>query len=204
MNYKCPLDSSTFKDYVEKYINKVDEVIETGTFLGQGSTKIFAETGKPIITIESCYDHYAIAKDNLKNYDNVTQLFASSLDRSKMLEYIEKKSYEGIFEGGEKPNEFYKNEVNGWNNDPPIIEDILFPLINNEKKQIVFLDSAGGVGYLEFLEFLKIGNNITKKILILDDVRHVKHQDSVVTLKQLGVPTIIVEERFSVSDFTLA
>jgi len=201
MTYQCPLNSETFKEYVNKYITEVDEVIETGTFLGQGSTKVFADTGKPVITIESCLDHYIEAKHNLKKYNNVTQLFASSLKRDEMELHIERAEYNGTYEGGSNPIEFYKNEINGWSQDPPIIEDILFPLINNSKKQLVFLDSAGGVGYLEFLEFMKIGINKTKKILILDDVCHVKHQDSVKKLNELNIWTKVVDNRFSISKF---
>jgi hypothetical protein len=49
----------------------------------------------------------------------------------------------------------------------------------------VFLDSAGGVGYFEYLTFMNF-NNTSNKILMLDDISHIKHKRSVEHLEKLG------------------
>ena len=77
-----------------------------------------------------------------------------------------------------------------------------FFLINNNKRQIVFLDSAGGVGYLEFKTFMKLPKkNLNSKILILDDVMHIKHYRSVKELKNMGYKPKIINNRFAYLSF---
>ena len=99
-----------------------------------------------------------------------------------------------------KENNFYeyKNEIN-MDSD---FENALPFLINNDTKQIVFLDSAGGVGYLEFKTFMKLPKkNLVNKILILDDVMHVKHYRSVTELKNMGYKPKIINSRFAFLSF---
>ncbi len=57
INYTIQLNNDEFKNAVNTIIsqNKIDEIIETGTFQGDGSTKIFAETGKYVFTVECNY-----------------------------------------------------------------------------------------------------------------------------------------------------
>ena len=177
--------------YKEKF--NYDTIIETGTFDGNGSTKIFAGTGKPVHTIESCLNHLNAARANLINFTNVTFHFGSSLNREEMKKFIKEDDiYKSSLVTESKigvdthsPQEFYLKEVDGFYAGVLEKEDLLFPLINNTKKQLVFLDSAGGVGYLEFLKFMSLEPEKLKcKILLLDDVGHVKHYRSVMWLKQ--------------------
>lgn len=192
INYQINLNSSLFKDCVVKLSSKVEEIIETGTFNGLGSTTVFAETGKRVHSIESSLSHYNLAKENLKKYSNVNLHWGSSLNIKEMQSFIENDEiYDSdlVFnkkinvDGNTDPKNFYLNEIHGFGIMPKK-EDLLLPLINNKTKQLVFLDSAGGVGFLEFEKFMSLKEDIRKfKILLLDDISHVKHYRSVVYLK---------------------
>jgi len=194
-NYDINLNSSEFEETVQILSQDVEEIIETGTFNGLGSTTVFAKTGKPLTTIESCFDHFRQAVFNLKDFTNVKLLWGSSLNVKEMTEFIDADDiYESdmvlsksiaVDGSSEGPQSFYKQEIMGFNTNPPTKQDLLIELINNDKKQLVFLDSAGGVGYLEFQKFMTLEDSKRKnKILLLDDVSHVKHYRSVVFLKQ--------------------
>lgn len=191
------LNSNLFSQIMENLIkeNKIEEVIETGTFNGLGSTMIFAKIGIKTQTIESCLSSFFAAKDNLKNYSNVILHHGSSLKIQEMLDFIDQDDFYSSSEikiqnisidgGSVDAKSFYKDEVTGFGYSAPPKEDILFNLINNPKKQLVFLDSAGGVGFLEFKKFMSIDESFRKnKILVLDDVAHIKHYRSVNFLKE--------------------
>ena len=191
------LNSNLFSQIMENLIkeNKIEEVIETGTFNGLGSTMIFAKIGIKTQTIESCLSSFFAAKDNLKNYSNVILHHGSSLKIQEMLDFIDQDDFYSSSEikiqnisidgGSVDAKSFYKDEVTGFGYSAPPKEDILFNLINNSKKQLVFLDSAGGVGFLEFKKFMSIDESFRKnKILVLDDVAHIKHYRSVNFLKE--------------------
>jgi hypothetical protein len=192
INLKNDLFSSTINDLVQKF--QVEEIIETGTFNGLGSTSVFAKTGIKTITIESCFEHFQQAKENLKEYKNVELHHALSLSLEEMEKFItEDDIYQSdlvlsgrlAIDGGQagSSQNFYLNEVRGFSGEKAPVEDLLFNLINNSKKQLVFLDSAGGVGFLEFKKFMLLEEAFLKnKILVLDDVSHVKHYRSVVFL----------------------
>jgi hypothetical protein len=191
------LNSNLFSQIMENLIkeNKIEEVIETGTFNGLGSTMIFAKIGIKTQTIESCLSSFFAAKDNLKNYSNVILHHGSSLRIQEMLDFIDQDDFYSSSEiktqnisidgGSVDAKSFYKDEVTGFGYSAPPKEDILFNLINNPKKQLIFLDSAGGVGFLEFKKFMSIEESFRKnKILVLDDVAHIKHYRSVSFLKE--------------------
>lgn len=189
------LNSDLFANTITSLLNQypTEEIIETGTFDGLGSTSIFAKTGIDIVSIESCEDHYNLAKENLKNFSNVKLLLGSSLKYEEMENFIlndEIYNSEMVIsktlpiDGGEFSRNFYLSEVKGFKEQKPEIDNLLFDLIDNTKKQLVFLDSAGGVGYLEFLKFMSLEpEKLITKILVLDDISHIKHYRSVVYLK---------------------
>jgi hypothetical protein len=213
-NYDINLKSEVFEFTVSKLIeeNVIEEIIETGTFNGLGSTTVFAETGKKIISIESNFENFKEAKKNLKKYTNVELYHGSSLNIKDMEEFIDN---DDIYESEEIKNgsllvdvftdsistikNFYKKEITATCTCNKGMEDILFKLINNDKKQLVFLDSAGGVGYLEFKKFMSLDNTLLKnKVLLLDDISHVKHYRSVLFLKQKDYNVVISDdERFA-------
>jgi hypothetical protein len=54
-------------------------------------------------------------------------------------------------------------------------------------EQLVFLDSAGGCGYMEFKEFINMPKSfLENKVLVMDDVDHVKHFRSFKELGEMG------------------
>jgi hypothetical protein len=211
INYDINLNTEDFKDTINFLLSsyKVDEIIETGTFNGLGSTKIFADTNKQVISIESCLSHHEQAKENLKNYKNVSLLYGSSLNLKEMSSFILTDEIynsnlvltgqiktEGNVQNTASCKDFYLSEINGFASTPPEREDLLWPLINNDKNQLVFLDSAGGVGYLEYQKFMLLPTSTKqKKILLLDDISHVKHYRSVVHLIQNKHNVIISKDQ---------
>lgn len=203
-NYPIKSSSSDFKSTVNQLIKKYKpkQIIETGSYKGLGSTLVFAKTKKPVISIECNRDYAMKARRNLKNYNNVIILNAHSLKKKDLIKFIDNYKYKYpkniAREVDDKFFYKYKNEINVDSD----FEDALFFLINNNKRQIVFLDSAGGVGYLEFKTFMKLPKkNLNSKILILDDVMHIKHYRSVKELKNMGYKPKIINNRFAYLSF---
>jgi hypothetical protein len=203
--YHLPLDRNPiFKQVVEQLVanNPVEEIIETGTYHGTGSTKIFAETGKIVKTMECDINNASRAIANLEKYPNVYVYYALSLPKKDLIEYITKENYkvpEHIMVDSDNPIGFYINEVNM----PVEVENLLPDLINNKIDQIVFLDSAGGVGFMEYQYVMSLPVEIlAHKILMMDDVGHIKHYKSVEDLKERNCEVIISEcERFAYVNF---
>jgi hypothetical protein len=202
--YHSNITNSAFIELINKIIknNNIEEIVETGTYNGLGSTKVFAETNVPLITIETNTNNYNDAKNNLAQYKNVKFINARSLKKNDMMEFIKNdtflfnKQYLNdcqILTDHEDPIGFYGRELNI---NGEIEENVLFDLINNNKKQIIFLDSAGGVGYLEFLEVMKLEKNyLVNKHIVLDDIFHVKHFRSYEYLIQHNIEFKILDNR---------
>lgn len=107
--------------------NKISYVIETGTFLGTGSTRMIAEAflnenpQPDVITIEANWLHWKKAKKNLKNYNFVTPLWGLSVPNKEAIEFA-KNDYalqhqdefpEIYVDGGDDPLGFYIRELSG-------------------------------------------------------------------------------------------
>jgi hypothetical protein len=221
--YTINLNSNLFEQTVNSLIKKknIEEIIETGTFNGLGSTTVFAKTKKRTISIECSYEHYQQAKMNLKHFNNVELYYGTSLPIEDMITFIEN---DDIYESdefishslmGDYANhnvdiikQAYKEEVSSScscnKSCSSGMENLLIKLIDNDKKQLVFLDSAGGVGYLEFKKFMSLDKNKLKnKILLLDDISHVKHYRSVLWLQKNEYDIVISEdERFAFCIFS--
>lgn len=204
-NFAVGLNEPEFVVKVNEIINKYDiqQVIETGTNVGLGSTLVFAETGLPVTTLECALSSYEQAQKNLSDYPNVSILHAHSLDKELIIKEMPN-NFNDHAEMGEEIRRdcitqpygarsperrrreqlrFYNHEINHetqYNN-------ILPPLINNTVKQLVFLDSAGGCGFMEFNEFMKMPKRfLLNKVLVMDDVDHVKHFGSFKRLLDMG------------------
>jgi hypothetical protein len=200
INYSINLNNDEFRETVAKIIETypIDEIIETGTYNGLGSTKVFAETNKYVFTVECNLNNFLTATNNLKNYENVCVLHAMSLNREYLLNFLLNEefnidtTYDSKF-----PKSFYMREIS----QPVAIENALEILIKNDRKQLVFLDSAGGVGYAEFLVFMTYP--LQNKILMLDDIDHIKHKRSVSYLQLNGYKVhISSNNRFAWTDFS--
>lgn len=158
-------------------------------------------------TIEVDYDFYKQAVKNLRKFKFVYPIWGISVDKELAIDFVinddaikNHEKYPDVYiDILENPAEFYLNELNGKlsemnrkksffeklfarknkNNEifkNNILEEIL-PQIKNEDS-LILLDSAGGIGFLEFktvLEELKDSNFI----LILDDIHHLKHFRSI-------------------------
>ena len=153
-------------------------ILETGTHKGDGTSQILATTRLPVITIECNKTHYDEAVKNLSVYKNVTCLHGYSLIKKDMDEFIRKDNYQyppDILKDSKKPVEFYSAEIKHGK-----LPENLLPN-NILANQLIFLDSAGGVGLLEFKAVL--ATPIRPICLLMDDVFHVKHHRSLEQLK---------------------
>ena len=184
--YGIELNSNEFRDVVKRLVKEytIGEVVETGTFLGNGSTKVFAGEGLNVFTIECNSNHMLQAVENLKGMDNVCFIHGLSLKREILIKGLMSMTFKSnLVYDSERPKVFYTQEVL----QPVLVEDALSLFSKNDTRQLVFLDSAGGVGYIEFLEFMSWPLSVRReKVLLLDDVTHVKHAKSVQSLKDWG------------------
>ncbi len=149
------------------------------------------------------------AVSNLKPFNFVKPIWGMSLSKQDCLNFIEKdeainnhENYAEVFiDSLINPKEFYTNEIKGNLSHkavhtksmkdkivsffgPRFTEDCFekyIPLIKNDNP-IILLDSAGGVGFLEFQTVLKLMGN-KPYYLILDDVHHLKHFRSLKHIK---------------------
>ena len=114
INYTVKLNNDEFKNAINDIIsqNKIDEIIETGTFHGDGSTKVFAETGKYVFTIECNYNNWITALNNLQNSPNVCVIHGLSMDREELIKGLlnEKFDIETTYDS-KYPKTFYMREI---------------------------------------------------------------------------------------------
>lgn len=185
-DYAVNLNNSEFKSVINQLIseNEIDEIVETGAFNGLGSTSVFAETKKYVFSIECNYNNFITATKNLQHYDNVCVMHALSLSREELIKSLLFESFDIETKyDSDFPKTFYMREIN----QQVVLENALEVLCFNDRKQLIFLDSAGGVGYAEFKKLMqwceKSGEN---KVLVLDDISHIKHKRSVEYLQNNG------------------
>ena len=199
--YPINLNNSEFMDTINYLVDNYnfDEIIETGTYNGLGSTTIFAKTKKYVFTIECNKDNYEIARKNLEQYQNVCVIHGLSIDRLSLINFLLYEDftldtkYDSDF-----PKSFYMKEIS----QNVIVENALEIFCNNDRKQLVFLDSAGGVGWAEYSTFIDEFLN-DNKILVLDDISHIKHKRSVEDLESRGyIVNKSKENRFAWCDLS--
>ncbi len=195
---KVELNEKEFVETISELItdNNVEHIVESGTSTGQGSTLVFAETGLPVSTIECRRQWVDQAIDNLKDYPNVSIFHAHSLDIEFLIkempnnfdylagEDVRRDHDRRYGDNAEEHVNHYIREVDRGKTE---YNNILPVLIRNTVKQLVFLDSAGGCGYMEFKEFINMPKRFLKnKVLVMDDVDHVKHFRSFRELREMG------------------
>ena len=199
---KDELFQSTLKDIFTK--NNVDYVIETGTWLGTGSTQTLAKAfpanrpPKAYYTIEGNLTFHSIARLNLLKWPFVKPLWGDTVAKEKALQFIKHdealhhhEQYADVFiDTLEDPVNFYTNEVEGklgknwvislvdWfgetflNRKENLLQNLL--LQHRDNRPLVLLDSAGGIGWLEYQTVRDTLSN-RPYWLILDDIHHLKH-----------------------------
>jgi len=184
--YSINLNNTEFQNTVDKLVNEheFNEIIETGTYNGLGSTQVFAKTNKYVFSIECNYNNFLNASRNLAMYDNVCVIHGLSLNRNALITALLEEEFDlDTTYDSKHPKSFYMREIS----QTVVVENALELFCKNKRKQLVFLDSAGGVGYLEFKSFMSIGDAyLENKILMLDDINHIKHKRSVEFLLKEG------------------
>jgi hypothetical protein len=168
-----------FAPVVRRLAAGLDGAVETGTYDGLGSTRVLAETGLPVTTVECDPGRHAAAVRNLAAHPNVRCLHAYSLPALALRAFVRAEAAAGppagVFADSADPAPSYLAELG----DHRLPEDVLPGLIDNDLAQMILLDSAGGVGLLEFLAVVGLPpERLRRKVLVLDDVAHVKHYRS--------------------------
>lgn len=205
--------------------NSIDYIIETGTWLGTGSTRTLSRIAdtthrpKAYYTIEGNLTFHTLARLNLLKWDFVKPLWGDTIAKAKALTFIQNddvlrqhEKYPDVFiDTLDNPVQFYTDEVKGRLGKNPVInavdwfgntflsrkEDLLSSLLTRHRddRPLVLLDSAGGIGWLEYQTVRDtLGNR--PYWLILDDIHHLKHFRSFADVQQ--------RDDFRMIDYSLA
>lgn len=190
LQYSTRLIGESYERFIHSIVEKynIESIVETGTYDGMGSSQILAKTGLPFDTIECHGMNFIAAKVNLESFNNARVHHAYSLQLGEMLEFINNDEWTnnpqkmielGVKFDHDNPRWYYKHELNDVVSKPPQ-EDLLMKLVTNPERQLLFLDSSGGVGLLEFQKVIGLPKEILReKVIMLDDVNHIKHYRSV-------------------------
>ncbi len=159
------------------------------------------------ITIEANWRNWRTAKINLSKFKFVECVWGLTVPTHEAISFIENDEmllnhdkYEDIYvDAIENPLLFYKKEIAGKSKlfENKILnslgrvstvidkqfnfvgDDLLRKYLNlfQDKNPLILLDSAGGIG---FLEFTIVRNALTNNeyLIILDDIHHIKHYRS--------------------------
>jgi hypothetical protein len=185
------LEDKPFIEALKRF--KPSVIVETGTHLGTGSTKMLAELRpKKLYTIECSYVNYSQAKENLKQFPFVECIHGLSVDSAEATKFMEMNPQifeDDVFIDDANPIEFYTNELMGMLNGGERIEGMkenllseLLPKVADENP-LILLDSAGGIGLFEFF-MVREAMGSKPYVLVLDDTHHVKHYRSKLLIEQ--------------------
>lgn len=172
---------------------KLKNIVETGCYMGEGTTKAIADAmlGDEIVySIEVNPRYYEIAR---KKHKNTTINFLLGLSVSRPLLPTD-------FSWDVPPNIvidhldhnreiLYKQEVSF--NVPDNMLDFALSKMDYQP-DLVILDSAGHMGLVEFKELMKLAQ--APFFLALDDTNHIKHYESVKLIKAMDVDLIFETE----------
>jgi hypothetical protein len=184
-----------YSDYASASISMVDDqklidvlktvphthIFETGTHKGTGSTRMLCTLDfEWLVTIEVNEDNFKEASKNLLGIKGLDLIHGLSLKADEAIAFVESDEaiskhyqYPSVFiDDTENPVDFYKKELLKPVQESDLIRKILPEMAN--KTPLILLDSAGGVGFLEFMVVMQImdSNPFT---IILDDTHHLKH-----------------------------
>ena len=174
-------------------------VIETGTYAGLGTTGVMCDvirnsplakkgllSSKSFISIEADPERVKEAKKNLERHKIFLKIKTGlSVDHEEALQFIENdelllnhEDYPGVYYDAEDPIPFYKEEISTVPSTPqgvPLDNLLLREIPNHLSKTPLFvLDSAGGIGWLEYQVVTKLMLGRPYWIW-LHDIHHVKH-----------------------------
>ena len=170
-------------------------VLETGTYLGQGTTRLLLEAlaDRPpqvFFTIEVSPAFYAEAVLNLLHAPFVHCIWGLTVGQVEAEQFIRNddllrdfEKYPDLYIDADQPVDAYLREVRGAGGTEQPLEIIpdmwlerLLPRIRDQRP-LIALDSAGGIGWFEFQELLRL-MQMAPFGLFLDDINHVKHYRS--------------------------
>lgn len=185
----------------------ISHAVETGTHHGTGSTRMLIDAFRAsharhyftITTMEADWASYTRAVANLAGQGRIEAQWGLSVGREEAIAFLRSDPVLSDHSGepdiyidgdGVDPRSFYLNELEGKLTDqdaatprPPAMPDGLLrnALEKCAEPVLILLDSAGGVGYLEF----QIVMDTMKKpfLLVLDDCNHIKHYRSLRRIK---------------------
>lgn len=186
-------------------------VVETGTYNGQGTTKTLVDAyeGRQLltfVTMEADRSHWEAATDFLERYApwaDVECWWGLSVDYDAALRVLEsdpilrqwRTLYPDIaIDDDVDPFNVYKRELegtlfsdSGGVMPTQLLQNALAPV--KYQRPLVCLDSAGGIGEYEYREFRRIMGT-EPFLLVLDDVRHIKHFRSLADCEQDPMCTV--------------
>ncbi len=184
---------SSFGEKIQELFSKIKprKIIETGTYLGTGTTTIITKSLQRLGIVDAIFFTIEV---NPKNYTRAKQYFETNNIKVNALnglsvpramlpskEEIARKTitdidYDGIFVDHKEENraELYYNETNF----PSLPDDLLYQCLKvfDFKPDFVLLDSGGHMGNIEFNHL--IDNLQGECYIALDDIYHVKHHHS--------------------------
>lgn len=182
----------------------VNVALETGTYLGEGSSAMLADvlTAQPsprLVTIEADWHFWRQARTNLEPYGFVECLWGRSVPIDEAISFMEEDDalhrhdqYPDVFiDDLDDPLAFYTRECRGEfvrsadSQDPAYVrdravhyqgDDLLRRCLEElrDDRPLILLDSAGGIGWLEF-QTTRLVMGDSPYLLLLDDVHHLKH-----------------------------
>jgi hypothetical protein len=196
---------SKFAECLAKILQepKMGNLVETGTFKGNGTTRILLESrqsGAIVYSIEVNPANYAIAQNNLAGYFDVKLNLGYTLPvellplSASIVPYIKRHECSDIYcdydvKVSDKLLSGYTKEM---------AHKVPFDMLGKVLKRcalkpgLVLLDSAGHLGFLEFLYTVYMLRG--PSYIALDDTNHVKHCDSLAYAKKRPQTFSVVEE----------
>lgn len=193
-----------FKNALEQVVSQysIHSIIETGTYLGMGSTRTLVELLNAkgvqynLFTIEANPEFVEIAKKNLINFRNVNVINGYSIPkeliptRAKTAQMLNELKHEDIFV------DFKEYERLDWyeqDNKYNVPDDMLRVVLRffGWRADLILLDSSGSMGWIEFSYILSMVQGPC--VFVLDDTNHVKHFKSLRFIKESPDFKIIVE-----------
>ncbi|RRA98718.1 hypothetical protein [Larkinella rosea] len=184
--------------------HRISYIIESGTFIGTGSTRTIAQAipkNRPpesYFTVEANLAFHTLSRFNLMRWNFIKPLWGNTIARQDAVRFIQQdealhhhERYPDVYiDTTDNPVQFYTDEVEGRLGNNLIInlvawfgntfltrrENLLKELLQQygHEKPLVILDSAGGMGWLEYQT---VRDTLRGKPywLILDDIHHLKH-----------------------------
>jgi hypothetical protein len=188
------IEGDRFRESVTRVIleKKPKAIIETGTYLGAGSTMVAAKALAGLkreyrmYTIEANPAFAAVAERNLREFSSVVVLRGMSLpkamlpDEEKLRSWLELMANEDVYVDFEEHErvQCYLQECR-WN----VPDDMLRICMKvfGYRADMFILDSAGHLGWEEFNHIISLQEGPC--VFVLDDTLHVKHFRSLRTIK---------------------